>query len=620
MNKNTPLTILLLILLNISWAQSKSSEQRKYDVVYQRCEWTIDPVPTVVAISGTITFYFKTLKDDLQTLVFDLKSNMIVDAIVYHGTNVSFEHQNDKIQIPFPTPFPINETDSISIIYNGNPGSSGLGSFVRRTHAGKPIIWTLSCPYGATDWFPCKNDVTDKIDSIDIFIKAPKENLAASNGKLVSIQSVDDEWNIHHWQHRYPIAMYLICLAVTNYESYSDWYVRNETDSLEILNYVYPESLTTAQGKTPKTIESMGFFERLFGVYPYSDEKYGHAQFGWGGAMEHQTMSFMVNFNYDLIAHELAHQWFGNMISVGSWHDIWLSEGFATYSTALYQEAYYPATWTSWKKSAISNVVSSAKGSVYCQDTANVNALYNQRLIYNKGALVLHSLRWLIGDDAFFQTMWNYAHDPALRYKSAVTSDFIAHAEAVSEKDLTEFFDTWVYGEGYPNYEFNVEQTDEQNATFILSQKPSHESVECFKMPIPVLFSGTERDTLIVFENNKLEQTFTFSPGFKIKSITFDPDKWLICRSKSLFVGVDEVSARANIVVYPNPTAGELKIKNYELKIMNVEIVDVLGHNVGAYPCGRPETTIDISNLPTGIYFIRIQTENGAVMRKVVKY
>ena len=634
MNRNFFFTgiffLLLMSLCNTSSAQkqipAKTLGADKFDVVYHRCEWTIDPNITTATISGVITSYFKAVKDDCQELVFDLVGNngkMIVDSVVYHGIKVSSTYQNDLIRIPFSTSFPLNETDSISIVYHGNPRSSDLGSFVRKSHAGKPIVWTLSAPYGAADWFPCKNDVTDKVDSIDVFIKAPKGNLAASNGKLISIESVDDEWNIHHWHHSYPIATYLICLSVTNYAAYSDWYKRSETDSVEILNYVYPENLSSAQEKTPNTTVSMGFYEQVFGNYPFSDEKYGHAQFGWGGGMEHQTMSFMVSFDYDLIAHELSHQWFGNMITCGSWHDIWLNEGFATYATALYEEKYYPTAWKAWKSSTISNVTSSSKGSVYCHDTANVNQLYNQRLIYNKGALVLHSLRWVIGDEAFFQTMWNYTHDPNLRYGSAVTADFIAHAEAASGKYLTDFFDMWFYKEGYPTYTFNVEQTDPQHATLILSQQPSHESVTCFKMPIPILFSGAERDTLIVFDNNALEQIFSFSPDFMIKSVTFDPDKWLICKYKSLFVGIEEEENGYFLNVFPNPTSGELNIESGELKIEKIEIFNVMGKCVLTSPTPpktkEGKTSIYISHLQTGVYFIKIQTENGTITRKVVK-
>jgi aminopeptidase N len=626
MKRNITLTLLLIGLWNLSPAQKqiRTPGADKFDVVYQRCEWTIDPNITPATVSGMITFYFKTIKEECSELVFDLNNNgekMMVDFIMYHDVSIPFVHQDDLIRIPFSEPFPLDETDSISITYHGNPKSTGLGSFVRKTHYSNPIIWTLSAPYGAADWFPCKNDVTDKVDSIDVFIKAPKGNLAACNGRLVSIEEVDNEWDVHHWHHGYPIATYLIGLAVTNYEAYSDWYKRSENDSLEILNYVYPESLSSAQEKTPNTTVSMGFFERVFGTYPYSDEKYGHAQFGWGGGIEHQTMSFMGSFDYDLIAHELSHSWFGNMITCGSWHDIWLNEGFATYATALYQEEYYPKDWKSWKNRTINNVTGNPKGSVYCQDTTSDVPLYNSRLVYNKGALVLHTLRWVIGDEAFFQTMWNYANDPNLRYGSAVTADFIAHAEAVSGKDLTDFFDTWVYQEGYPTYTFDVEQTGPQHATLILSQQPSHESVTCFKMPIPILFSGAERDTLIVFDNNALEQNFQFSPGFIIKTITFDPDKWLICKANPL-VGIEVLTMdNGELIIFPNPTDGQLIIENGQWTINNIEIFDLMSMKQKIIVNCQLSivNSIDLSTLPSGIYLIQIQTDNGTVTKKIVK-
>jgi hypothetical protein len=227
--------------------------------------------------------------------------------------------------------------------------------------------------------------------------------------------------------------------------------------------------------------------------------------------------------------------------------------------------------------------------------------------------------------------MWNYAHDSTLRYGSAVTSDFIKHAEEVSGKDLTDFFDTWVYKEGYPTYTFDVEQTDPQHATLILSQLPSDTSVKCFNMPVPILFSGAERDTLIVFENNALEQNFSFSPGFTINTVTFDPDKWLVCKSKSLFVGIEQLTIdNGELKIYPNPTKGELTIslpnpseggayKAWEVK--NIEVYDVFGCCVDIE---HPTLWgglggLDISHLPSGIYFIRIQTENGVVTKKVVK-
>ena len=207
----------------------------------------------------------------------------------------------------------------------------------------------------------------DKIDSMDVFITTPLDQLAAGNGKLMSITEIDGKL-VHHWRHRHPIVSYLVALAVTNYEAYSDFVYLTNGDSIEILNYVYPENLDQIKDATKSSIDIMTLFNDLVGTYPYADEKYGHAQFGWGGGMEHQTMSFMGSFSFNLQAHEMAHQWFGDKVTCGSWTEIWLNEGFATYLTGLtYENFSTDEYWPLWKSSTRNSIYESTRRICFCR-------------------------------------------------------------------------------------------------------------------------------------------------------------------------------------------------------------------------------------------------------------
>ncbi len=336
--------------------------------------------------------------------------------------------------------------------------------------------------------------------------------------------------------------------------------------------------------------------------------------------MEHQTMTFLGKnaFNAEIIAHELAHQWFGDMITCGSWHDIWLNEGFATYCAGLRYEFIDSQYWYLWKLNNISNVCNYPAGSVYCSDTTSVNRIFDGRLSYSKGALLLHMLRWVVGDTAFFNGMKSYANDSALKYKFALTNDFKAHMESASGRDLTEFFADWYTGQGYPKYTVNVGQSTENAASVTIYQSQSNFSVSFFEMPVPVQFFGAEKDTIIVFNHKFSGEMFDINPGFTITSIKFDPDLWLISANNKVTLGIDDLPAGKELKLMPNPANDFLMIRHTLGKISSFDILTMDGKTQVSTlkKQGSDYFEIDTRNLKPGIYLLRIWYKEGSVTRK----
>jgi len=593
-----------------------------YDQTYSRFRWEIDPA--VRYISGTVTSYFYTTKSNVTDISFDLSGLLTVDSVKYHGGLISFTHSPANIlKLLFPASLAYNTYDSVSIYYHGVPNSSGFAAFIKGEHNGIPIISTLSEPYGAMEWFPCKNDLTDKTDSIDIFITTPVQYRAASNGMLIS-ESVLSGKKTAHWKHRYPIATYLIAISVTNYAVYSDYY-KFGNDSTEILNYVYPEDSATIRLLTPAVIFSLGLYDSLFGSYPFINERYGHAQFSVGGGMEHQTMTFMGSFGAYLIWHELAHQWFGNMVTCGSWHDIWLNEGFATYLNGLCHEIIDNGKWWYiWKSQTLAEVVSLPDGSVYVEDTTSVERIFDARLTYHKAAYILHQLRWVLGDEKFYLSIRNYLNDPELKYRYALSSDLIAHFEETCDTNLTDYFDNWLYKQGYPTYHIQCVKEADNTVEVKVNQSQSHNSVAYFKLPLPLLFKNNSgKDSLVVLHNNYNGQSFKVKLTFSPDSVYFDPELWLITKNNSVELSVKEhIPNKFTLDIYPNPTDGLITINSFNLVPDKIEIINMEGQLL---PCNYSTdrvcciSRLDISNLPAGSYFVKVWFGNIFISRKIYK-
>ncbi len=593
-----------------------------YDVKYHRLKFDVDP--SSAFIYGDVTTYFEA-KENLSEVTFDLSDNMTVSQVTQRGNPLTFiQNTDDELVITLTQNQNQGVLDSLTITYFGNPISSGFGSFEQTTHNGDPIIWTLSEPYGAKGWWPCKQDLNDKIDSIDVFINTPIFNpdgeiyIAVSNG-LEQSQVDGNASKITHFKHRYPIPAYLIAIAVTNYEVYSHQ-VANNGNPFEIVNYVYPENSASAQTDTAITVDIMNLFSNLFEEYPYANEKYGHAQFGWGGGMEHTTVSFMGNFSRNLIAHELAHQWFGNKVTCGSWKDIWLNEGFATYLSGLVVEDFDGNNaFTNWKQGRINSITSQPDGAVYLtdQDTTSVNRIFNGRLSYNKGSMVLHMLRKKIGDANFFQGLQNYLSDSNLAFNYAKTEDFIPIMETASSEDLTEFFNDWLFNQGYPSYTIEWNQVS-NNVNIKILQTQSHSSVSFFEAPVPLRFIGTLGESMdVVLDNTVNLEEFTQSISFTIASILFDPESDLISKNNSVLLDTNEFELDTEIILYPNPTSNTITIeKPNSLEVNTIRIYNVLGQLLLEQ---QWSSTLNLTSIASGLLFIQLETNEGIINKSMLK-
>ncbi len=607
---------------------SRNTRTLDYDVKYHRLEWTVDP--SVNYINGVVTTYFVPTKADFTELNFDFASNMQVDQVSYHGTDLTgFSLADNNLSIPLGATLNQGTLDSISVHYQGSPQGSGFGSFEVNTHDGVPVMWTLSEPFGAQSWWPCKQDLNDKIDSIDIHVRVPNGNLAGSNGLLLSSTDMADNTVVHHWRHRYPIPAYLISLAVTNYEQFEDYVELSSGDSVYVLTYIFPEDRDDYIENGQHIEDQLILFSDLFGDYPFKKEKYGHAQFGWGGGMEHQTMSSMGNLDYSLQAHELAHQWFGDKITCGSWEDIWLNEGFASYLTALTYEKLLAGSgnWEYWKSRRREQITSRTNGSVKVDDTTSVNRIFSSRLTYYKGAFLLHMLRWKLGDEDFFNGIRNYINDERLEFSYAKTPDLIAHMEAESGMELDEFFADWYAGEGYPSYHFEWGSDKHGMAIIRVRQDQSDPSVAYFEMPLPIrLYLSDGTDTLIRIEHEFDNQEFVIPLQAQVDSFVFDPDVWLLSKDNTITevpVSIDEISNADGLYkIAPQPISNELQIHVLDgaQPLRSVRLMSIDGKTTLDFEA-QSSGIYDVSSLPSGAYAIMLQDDKQAwFSSKVIKY
>lgn len=592
---------------------ARSMSSNNFDVHFYRCNWNVNPA--VRQIAGFVTSHF-TITTATNNITFDLANALIVDSVLFRGAKITFGRNLDALQINFPQTLSVNQKDSVQIFYRGVPPVSGEGYFVTSTHSGTPVLWTLSEPYGARTWWPCKDVLRDKADSIDIIITNPEAYVSSSNGLPVSETSSGGN-RTTYWKHRYPITAYLVAMAVTNYTIENDA-VQLGSRNMPVSLYAYPESINGFRVITNTAKFCLQGFSPLFSEYPFIKERYAQTQFGVGGGMEHQTNSFMGGTSASLVAHELAHQWFGNKVTCGTWSDLWLNEGWASYLEYVYVELANPNNRSGLLQGWRNNITSSPSGSVYVydNDTLNIGRLFNYRLTYLKGAYVLHMLRGKLGDSAFFRGARRYLNDPLLAYRTAVTQDLQRNMEAESGQSLTEFLNDWIYKEGYPNYDAEWSREPSNAVRVKLNQTQSHSSVNFFEMPVPLQFRNATRDTIVRVEHTTNGQVFNINLGFVPDTMIIDPQLWILSRTKTT-KQVASITQPTGFNVYPNPVSGTLNISLTQINKGTIQIFSSMGQQVYLSNVQTNSLQINTGKWASGIYWIRVEGDNFRETRKI---
>jgi len=509
-------------------AGAASLDQLHYDATYYDIDLALDI--STSQVTGRVYMEARSLIDGLTQFDVDLYLSMSVDSVFMGGAPVAYNHLGSEIFITPPATIDSGEGFNVTMYYHGNPASGGFGAFGFSTHGSppQPMIWSLSEPYYARNWWPCKDTPSDKADSLDISITCRDDLFAASNGVLIAETDNGDGTKTYDWSHRHPIVTYLVSVAVTNFDQLDYMYMYNGgADSMPVHFWVYPERRTSAEASYPEILEMLDVLGTYYGPYPFLDEKYAISHFAWGGGMEHQTNTSQSStwYSWGLNVHELAHQWWGDHVTCKTWHDIWLNEGFASWSEALYRQSKYgDAAYRSY----MASMEYFGGGTVYVDDTTNVSRIFHGGLSYDKGAWVVHMLRHVLGETTFFDALAEYRVQ--FGNSSADTEDLKGVCEQVSGKDLGQFFDDWIMGTYFPRYiyGFFVDSTDTGFIARVRLEQFQSSSPQVFDMPVDLLFEAPGQTELVSVNNTQRVEWFDVLLSFRPDSMYFDPYKWIL--------------------------------------------------------------------------------------------
>ncbi|MCC5916845.1 MAG: T9SS type A sorting domain-containing protein [Cryomorphaceae bacterium] len=593
-----------------------------FEINYHRIELRLNP--GVRYIEGVVVTQLKATKKT-PYIAFDLDLELTIDSVwaVDNHQLLSVIRGTSDFLIKLPDTLTSGEMFTVAVAYRGVPPEyGGFGGFNSHQHQGEPVLWTLSQPYGSPSWWPGKSDLFDKIDSVDFVLNIPDNAQSAAPGLLIVDSIVDGDRRVQRWEHRYPIANYLVSVTIGNYVEISDSILLSNNQYLPFVNYVYQNDIGRVEGEIQQTHALMALYDSLFGIYPFYKEKYGHARFPRAGGMEHQTMSSMGNFHPDLIAHELAHQWFGNFVTCASWQDLWLNEGFATFLTGLrYKVLLSEDEWRQYKGTMMSKVTALPDGSVFAapEDTVDTFGLFDLRLRYEKAGYVIYSLSKYLGEEVFYAAVRSYLN--AFAFGFANTSDFMDHISQFSGVDLRDFFEQWIYGEGHPSFIAIWSQVgDSLELSFY--QQTSTDVTPLFTFPLPIRLTfdnGSHFDTTIAISSTTTQTKFKVDGN--LNKFEIDPEMHWITYANLVYEKGEYQKLFNEVVLYPNPSSGAVTLRSnlrfdvdLKFRVFSANGAEVLSYDIEK----QSDIFIDFYLHTPGVYMVILEGQGFLYKQKCV--
>jgi aminopeptidase N len=599
-----------------------TDERSYYDVKYYGLDLQVSD--SSIYIAGSATLLVDQLVESMQHVVFDFSNALTADSVTINGQKVSYVHAENLLKLAVPSPTGVGSLLTIRIFYHGLGKNTGTYSGIYNkfsTSWNKRITWTLSEPFHAMNWFPCKQVLTDKADSVYVFLSTDSNLKAGANGILSAQVPLPGNRIRYEWKSRHPTDYYLISFAVSDYMDYS-YYVKNkdENDSILVQNYLYnnPDYFEQNKAAIDRTADMIHLYSDLFGEYPFADEKYGHCVAPLGGGMEHQTMTTLVNFSFLLVTHELAHQWFGDYVTCSTWQDIWINEGFASYGEYLSnQYLKSQSVADSWMSGAHDFIKSLPGGSVYVpeEDINDEDRIFDYRLTYDKGAAIIHMIRQEVGNDSiFFRVLKTFLQKYSNGHASG--ADFRDHLREITGKDFTAFFDQWYFGEGYPIHSFSW---DQRNDTLIINSLQSASTgTQLFTIPIEFKVTSDGQDTLITLRQTNAFNTWKiYLPG-NISSVIADPNHWLLIEAGEV-QNIKLTARENNFRIVPNPAKERVSVYfTSHTSAYTLYLADSSGKILHTQETEWEHTVINLSKYSSGLYFIIIKDKNNVYQAKFI--